>query len=107
MNRSNQAALEELKENYTKADLLLYQILRGSNGILDSARLLDIIQTLVINYTLEDSLLDSDMRTASEPDSRFIYFLAVLLGKYKQAHNGPKEGDWINQIIDTALKTKW
>jgi hypothetical protein len=46
LNRSNQASLDDLKENYHTVDLMLYRILKGSNGIVDSARLLDIIQTL-------------------------------------------------------------
>jgi len=44
LNKKNQASLEELKESYHDADLMLYHILKGSNGIVDSARLLDILQ---------------------------------------------------------------
>jgi hypothetical protein len=107
LNRRNMESLDELKENYHATDLLLYRILKGSNGIVDSNRLLDIIQTLIVNYMLENSLLDSDMRTVSEPDRRFLYFLGILLGKYTQAQDGPEEEGWINQIIDTALMTRW
>jgi hypothetical protein len=47
LNRKNQASLEALKESYHDADLMLYHILKGSNGIVDSTRLLDILLTLV------------------------------------------------------------
>ena len=58
LNKKNQASLEELKESYHDADLMLYHILKGSNGIVDSARLLDILLTLVINYMLENDMTD-------------------------------------------------
>ena len=107
LNKKNQASLEELKESYHDADLMLYHILKGSNGIVDSARLLDILLTLVINYMLENDMTDGRIRSISEPDKRFICFLGILLTKYTEGQQGPKKEEWINKVIDAALRKKW
>lgn len=107
LNKKNQASLEELKESYHDADLMLYHILKGSNGIVDSARLLDILLTLVINYMLENDMTDGRIRSISEPDKRFICFLGILLTKYIEGQQGPKKEEWINKVIDAALRKKW
>ena len=107
LNKKNQASLEELKESYHDADLMLYHILKGSNGIVDSTRLLDILLTLVINYMLENDMTDGRIRSISEPDKRFICFLGILLTKYIEGQQGPKKEEWINKVIDSALRKKW
>jgi len=107
LNKKNQASLEALKESYHDADLMLYHILRSSNGQVDSTRILDIIQTIIINYMLEHDMTDGKIRSISEPDKRFICFLGILLAKYTQGQNGPKREEWINSIIDTALRKRW
>jgi len=107
LNKKNQASLDELKESYHDVDLMLYHILKGSNGIVDSTRLLDILLTLVINYMLENDMTDGRIRSINEPDKRFICFLGILLAKYTQGQNGPKKEEWINGIIDTALRRRW
>lgn len=107
LNKKNQASLEELKESYHDADLMLYHILKGSNGIVDSTRLLDILLTLVINYMLENDMTDGRIRSISEPDKRFICFLGILLTRYIEGQQGPKREEWINKVIETALRKKW
>jgi len=107
LNRKNQASLEELKESYHTADLMLYRILKGSNGIVDSTRLLDIIQTLLINFMLENEITDGRLKSISEPDKRFICFLGILLAKYTQGLNGPKREEWINRIINTVISKRF
>jgi hypothetical protein len=107
LNKKNKASLEELKESYHDAHLMLYHILKGSNGLVDSTRLLDIIQTLVINYMLENDMTDGRIRSISEQDKRFICFLGILLSKYIEGHQGPKKEEWINKVIDAALRKKW
>jgi len=107
LNKKNQASLNELKESYHNADLMLYHILKGSNGIVDSTRLLDILLTLVINYMLENDMTDGRIRSISEPDKRFICFLGILLTKYIEGQQGPKKEEWINKVIDAAIRKKW
>ena len=107
LNKKNQASLEELKESYHNADLMLYHILKGSNGIVDSTRLLDILLTLIINYMLENDMRDGRIRSISEPDKRFICFLGILLTRYVEGQQGPKREVWINEVIETALRKKW
>lgn len=107
LNKKNQASLEELKESYHNADLMLYHILKGSNGIVDSTRLLDILLTLIINYMLENDMRDGRIRSISEPDKRFICFLGILLTRYVEGQQGPKREEWINKVIETALRKKW
>ena len=107
LNRKNQASLDELKESYHSADLMLYRILKGSNGIVDSTRLLDIIQTLLINFMLENDITDGRLKSISEPDKRFICFLGILLAKYTQGLNGPKKEEWINRIINTVISKRF
>lgn len=107
LNRNNKVAFEELKESYHNADLMLYQILRGSNGIVDGTRLLDIIQTLIINFMLENDMTDGRLKSISEPDKRFICFLGILLVKYTQGLNGPKREEWINRIINTVISKRF
>jgi len=107
LNKKNQASLDELKESYHDVDLMLYHILKGSNGIVDSTRLLDILLTLVINYMLENDMTDGRIRSINEPDKRFICFLGILLTRYIEGQQGPKKEEWINKIIDAALRKKW
>ena len=107
LNKKNQTSFEELKESYHDADLMLYHILKGSNGIVDSTRLLDILLTLVINYMLENDMTDGRIRSINEPDKRFICFLGILLTRYIEGQQGPKKEEWINKIIDAALRKKW
>jgi len=107
LNRQNQASVDELKESYHTADLMLYRILKGSNGIIDSTRLLDIIQTLLINFMLENDMTDGRLKSISEPDKRFICFLGILLAKYTQGLNGPKKEEWINRIINTVISRRF
>lgn len=107
LNKKNQTSFEELKESYHDADLMLYHILKGSNGIVDSTRLLDILLTLVINYMLENDMTDGRIRSISEPDKRFICFLGILLTRYIEGQQGPKREEWINKVIETALRKKW
>ena len=107
LNKKNHASLEKLKESYHDADLMLYHILKGSNGIVDSTRLLDILLTLVINYMLENDMTDGRIRSISEPDKRFICFLGILLTRYIEGQKGPKREEWINKVIETALRKKW
>jgi len=107
LNKKNQASLDELKESYHDVDLMLYHILKGSNGIVDSTRLLDILLTLVINYMLENDITDGRIRSINEADKRFICFLGILLTRYIEGQQGPKKEEWINKIIDAALRKKW
>ena len=107
LNKKNKSSLDELKESYHDADLMLYHILKGSNGIVDSTRLLDILLTLVINYMLENDMTDGRIKSISEPDKRFICFLGILLTKYIEGFRGPKREKWINEIIDTDLRKRW
>ena len=107
LNKKNKSSLEELKESYHDADLMLYHILKGSNGIVDSTRLLDILLTLVINYMLENDMTDGRIRSISEPDKRFICFLGILLTRYIEGQQGSKREAWINKVIETALRKKW
>lgn len=107
LNKKNQAYFEELKESYHEADLMLYQILKSSNGNVNSIRLIDMIQTLVLNYMLENINLDGEVRGISEPDERFLCFLGLLLQKYTTGIKGPKKEEWINKVIDVALRKKW
>ena len=107
LNKKNKASLEELKESYHDADLMLYHILKGSNGIVDSTRLLDILLTLVINYMLENDMTDGRIRSINETDKRFICFPGILLTKYIEGFQGPNREKWINEIIDTALRKRW
>lgn len=107
LNKKNKSSLDELKESYHDADLMLYHILKGSNGIVDSTRLLDILLTLVINYMLENDMTDGRIRSISEPDKRFICFLGILLTRYIEGQQGPKREEWINKVIETALRKKW
>jgi hypothetical protein len=107
LNKKNQASLEELKESYHDADLMLYQILRSSNGNVNSIRLIDMNQTLVLNYMLENINLNGEARGISEPDERFLCFLGLLLQKYTTGIKGPKKEEWINRVIDNTLRKKW
>ena len=107
LNKKNQASLDELKESYHDVDLMLYHILKGSNGIVDSTRLLDILLTLIINYMLENDMTDGSIRSINEPDKIFICFLGILLTRYIEGQQGPKKEEWINKIIDAALRKKW
>lgn len=107
LNKKNQASLEDLKVSYHTVDLMLYRILKGSNGIVDSTRLLDIIQTLLINFMLENDITDGRIKSISEPDKRFICFLGILLAKYTQGLNGPKKEEWINRIINTVISKRF
>lgn len=107
LNKKNQASFEELKESYHDADLMLYQILRSSNGIVNSTRLIDMIQTLVLNYMLENINLNGEIRGISEPDERFLCFLGLLIQKYTTGIKGPKKEEWINKVIDNTLRKKW
>ena len=107
LNKKNQASLEELKEIYHDADLMLYQILRSSNGNVNSIRLIDMNQTLVLNYMLENINLNGEARGISEPDERFLCFLGLLLQKYTTGIKGPKKEEWINRVIDNTLRKKW
>ena len=107
LNRKNQVSFEELKESYHEADLMLYQILRSSNGIVNSTRLIDMIQTLVLNYMLENINLNGEIRGINEPDERFLCFLGLLIQKYTTGIKGPKKEEWINKVIDNTLRKKW
>jgi hypothetical protein len=107
LNKKNQVSFDELKESYHDADLMLYQILRSSNGIVNSVRLIDMIQTLILNYMLENINLDGEIRGISEPDERFLCFLGLLLQKYTNGIKGPKKEEWINRVIDNTLRKKW
>jgi len=107
LNKKNQASFNELKESYHDADLMLYQILRSSNGIVNSVRLIDMIQTLILNYMLENVNLNGEIRGISEPDERFLCFLGLLIQKYTTGVKGPKKEEWINKVIDNTLRKKW
>ena len=107
LNKKNQASLDELKESYHDVDLMLYHILKGSNGIVDSTRLLYILLTLVINYMLENDMTDGRIRSINEPDKRFICFLEILLTKYIEGFQSPKREKWISEIIETARRKRW
>jgi hypothetical protein len=104
LNRRNKVSLDELKCHYGQIDSMLYQVLRGSNGIVDGVRLIDMVYTLLINYFLENRAVDHDSQTMREPDKRFIYFLILLLQKYTQSSDASKSKDWVDNVIDEALR---
>lgn len=87
LNKKNQASLDELKESYHDADLMLYHILRGSNGIVNSTRLLDILLTLV-DY--------SDINS-------FMEFLKEFADK---CHHGKEEGFLFPALEKTGVRNQ-
>jgi hypothetical protein len=105
--KSNKLPLSEIKENYQKADQMLYQLLKGSNGIVDSVRLLDILHTLIVNFLLETNLNGNNNKFMTEPDKKFICFLGYLILKYSEPSDGKKRDKWIYGIINNALRKKW